>query len=36
MTDPQSYVVDRIVTVMEKYIQAFNLQDLLEKLEEKE
>ncbi|MBE3039149.1 MAG: class II D-tagatose-bisphosphate aldolase, non-catalytic subunit, partial [Chloroflexi bacterium] len=34
MTDPQSYVVDRIVAVMGKYIQAFNLHDLLARLEE--
>jgi hypothetical protein len=27
-------VVDRIVVVMEKYIQAFNLHDLLAQLEE--
>jgi tagatose-1,6-bisphosphate aldolase non-catalytic subunit AgaZ/GatZ len=34
MTDPQSYVVEHIVAVMEKYIRAFNLHDLLAKLEE--
>jgi len=34
MTDPQSFVVDRIVAVIEKYISAFNLHDLLAKLEE--
>ena len=36
MTDPQSFVVERIVTVIEKYIYAFNLHDLLAKLEEEE
>lgn len=36
MTDPQSYVVDRIVSVIEKYIYAFNLHDLLARLEEKD
>ena len=36
MTDPQSYVVDRIVNVIEKYIYAFNLHDLLARLEEKD
>jgi len=36
MTDPQSYVVDRIVKVIEKYIYAFNLHDLLARLEEKD
>jgi tagatose-1,6-bisphosphate aldolase non-catalytic subunit AgaZ/GatZ len=36
MTDPQSYVVDRLVGVIERYISAFNLHDLLAKMEEKE
>ena len=36
MTDPQSYVVERIVTVIENYIYAFNLHDLLARLEEKD
>jgi hypothetical protein len=36
MTDPQSFVVERIVAVIEKYIYAFNLHDLLAKLEEKD
>ena len=36
MTDPQSFVVDRIVRVIENYINAFNLHDLLAKMEEKE
>jgi D-tagatose-1,6-bisphosphate aldolase subunit GatZ/KbaZ len=36
MTDPQSYVVDRIVAVIEKYISAFNMHDLLARLEEKD
>ena len=36
MTDPQSFVVERIVAVIEKYISAFNLHDLLSRLEEKD
>jgi tagatose-1,6-bisphosphate aldolase non-catalytic subunit AgaZ/GatZ len=36
MTDPQSFVVERIVAVIEKYISAFNLHDLLARLEEKD
>jgi len=36
MTDPQSFVVDRIVRVIENYINAFNLHDLLARLEEKD
>jgi len=36
MTDPQSYVVDRLVGAIEKYITAFNLHDLLARLEEEE
>jgi tagatose-1,6-bisphosphate aldolase non-catalytic subunit AgaZ/GatZ len=36
MTDPQSFVVERIMTVIEKYISAFNLHDVLARLEEKD
>jgi D-tagatose-1,6-bisphosphate aldolase subunit GatZ/KbaZ len=32
MSDPQSYVVDRLVALMEKYVHAFNLPDLLDKV----
>ena len=33
MLDPHEFVVDRIVAVMDKYIEAFNLMDLLGHLE---
>jgi tagatose-1,6-bisphosphate aldolase non-catalytic subunit AgaZ/GatZ len=36
MTDPQSFVVERIGKVIENYIYAFNLHDLLARLEEKD
>jgi len=36
MTDPHSYVVNRILAVIEKYIYAFNLHDLLARMEKKD
>jgi hypothetical protein len=29
MPDPHEFVVDRIVAAMDKYVEAFNLMDLL-------
>jgi tagatose-1,6-bisphosphate aldolase non-catalytic subunit AgaZ/GatZ len=33
MPDPHAFVVDRIVAAMDKYVEAFNLMDLLGHLE---